>query len=754
MSAQKHIFAHTLAAALASPARTVTLCGVSLMCWASAPSVLAGAGAPPQVDWRMLRPTNTGIPGDYTHTIFVDENDQPWVAAYAPFWESGGMTHFNGKSWEVYSRDDYPGVITSPRFNDIVKDASGIMWIASDTGLLRFDPSIGPASWQRYDQSSAPIPTSTMRDIALAPDGSMWIAAWHTPTGAGGLLRYQPATNTWQSWTTATGLPWGSQWPNWNAIENVAVTNDLDGGYTVWFESNALGVATWKNGQFQWFGVPSEILGLPQTLPIEIESQAPSDADGHIWLNTNHGRARRNPDGTFAMVGNPPGFISDVSRVFAMSRHRALATSYHGNVAIWDNGWQYLGDWGNQNHTYAFAEESSGAFWVGGIGGVARYENGFFQRYRKSNTGMLSFFMQAIDFAPDGRVFMNANAGPGIGGFDVFDGTVWTNVNDHNYGLGPPWGIPADNVQSLCFRANGRLAHTPGGQGLYEWDGAQHTQLIPQGYSLENLVEDSTGRLWMAGTTGGGLLLTGTTYTQINSLVPLIGWIEDISVDPVNDGWVWIAAGSLIHTNGVQWQSWPRSFFGLSIAVTFSAAAAHPDGTVWIGTYGTDNTAGVYHFNPGTGQFTHYSPANTPMPPGEVGNIEIAPDGSVWLSTFHMSLGTGGLTHFDGQNWTAYSMGSSPLLANQIGVLNSRSVAGGYELWVGTATQGIQVLTVHQAEVIGDVNGDGYVNADDLVAVILAWGSCAAPPTPCPADVNNSGNVDVDDLIVVILQWG
>jgi uncharacterized membrane protein len=54
----------------------------------------------------------------------------------------------------------------------------------------------------------------------------------------------------------------------------------------------------------------------------------------------------------------------------------------------------------------------------------------------------------------------------------------------------------------------------------------------------------------------------------------------------------------------------------------------------------------------------------------------------------------------------------------------------------------------------GDANGDGQVNVDDLIAVVIGWGPCPAPPTPCPADVNNSGAVDVDDLIMVILNWG
>jgi len=48
-----------------------------------------------------------------------------------------------------------------------------------------------------------------------------------------------------------------------------------------------------------------------------------------------------------------------------------------------------------------------------------------------------------------------------------------------------------------------------------------------------------------------------------------------------------------------------------------------------------------------------------------------------------------------------------------------------------------------------DTNGDGNTDVDDLVAVILAWGSDDAT-----ADVNGSGLVDVDDLLAVILAWG
>ena len=50
----------------------------------------------------------------------------------------------------------------------------------------------------------------------------------------------------------------------------------------------------------------------------------------------------------------------------------------------------------------------------------------------------------------------------------------------------------------------------------------------------------------------------------------------------------------------------------------------------------------------------------------------------------------------------------------------------------------------------GDINQDGSVDTDDLLAVINSWGPCAPP---CAADTNQSGAVDTDDLLVVINGW-
>ena len=48
-----------------------------------------------------------------------------------------------------------------------------------------------------------------------------------------------------------------------------------------------------------------------------------------------------------------------------------------------------------------------------------------------------------------------------------------------------------------------------------------------------------------------------------------------------------------------------------------------------------------------------------------------------------------------------------------------------------------------------DINGDGYVNVSDLLAVIDQWGL-----TDSPADVTGDGVVNVSDILLIISSWG
>jgi hypothetical protein len=52
--------------------------------------------------------------------------------------------------------------------------------------------------------------------------------------------------------------------------------------------------------------------------------------------------------------------------------------------------------------------------------------------------------------------------------------------------------------------------------------------------------------------------------------------------------------------------------------------------------------------------------------------------------------------------------------------------------------------------VAGDINNDGTVNIDDLLAVIAMWEPCAGT---CVADLDHNGTINIDDLLFVINHW-
>ncbi|MHC5003062.1 MAG: hypothetical protein ACYTJ0_08050, partial [Planctomycetota bacterium] len=80
----------------------------------------------------------------------------------------------------------------------------------------------------------------------------------------------------------------------------------------------------------------------------------------------------------------------------------------------------------------------------------------------------------------------------------------------------------------------------------------------------------------------------------------------------------------------------------------------------------------------------------------------------------------------------------------------------GEDTWDGHQMFFATPLTWRQMEKLGfenlcfpDTDGNGMVDVDDLMKVILAWGT-----DDRDADIDGSGTVDVDDLMSVIEVFG
>jgi hypothetical protein len=69
------------------------------------------------------------------------------------------------------------------------------------------------------------------------------------------------------------------------------------------------------------------------------------------------------------------------------------------------------------------------------------------------------------------------------------------------------------------------------------------------------------------------------------------------------------------------------------------------------------------------------------------------------------------------------------------------------------ATDGNDNGILDSCEAVGDVNGDGVVDVDDIVVVVLNFGPCPTPPTPCFGDTDGDQVIGIDDVVNVVLNW-
>lgn len=683
---------------------------ISLLCLILVIAPLCQGAGLLKVSWRYYRPGNTGIQGDYNASMWIGPDGNPWIGGYDPIAEEGGVAKFlvGLNRWVNVSNVDYAVIgsandVGVTRIGDMVADRQGNLWFGTMRGALRMNLAAGPKSLARFDAANSGLPGGLTRDVALAPDGTVWISAESTIWAGGGLTRYNPSTNVWTHHEARGG-------------GKIAPQPKPGGGYFIWTAVGGYdGMQRWDSTTQIWttfaFGE-----GQPATL-VSLDS---TDDVGNVWMMRWYGAQGQQkldclrPNGTWVQPSLPPPHPQvPVAALRAFGKFQALMVDGYGELYRFDGvGWTDLGPVPHNGFIDDLDIDAAGNIWLcgTGTGGVIRRDagTGFWQRYRVTNTSQFDLFNNdlAIDRVT-GNVYACANASSGAGGMVKYDGVRWTGfVNDLHYGLGGPWPFPGAPQSGAVYvrPSNGKVVVNPINSFTHEFDGSNWTSIPGGPDQIRQYVEDSQGRLWAIGHYGGLGFFQSGTFTDLGFV-----WPQYLQRDPDRAGTIWAAGGfEVVRTDGVY--NFARSmddFPDLAGAgASFTGLAADRNGVAWVGTWAPNTTGGsaLIRLDAKTGiDRVIRRDGQWPFPGDHVRPRVVTPDGLVWMTYDSEFPSTSlGLCWFDGTRVGvfaappegAWRRGGLP--HGNIADIEVKMIPGGYELWMSCLSRGIAVMTVRR----------------------------------------------------------
>jgi ligand-binding sensor domain-containing protein len=635
-------------------AGVVAVLSLGLLTMPAAGPAIAGTDAEGG-SWRILKPTNTGIPGDYVYSLAVDASDRPWMTADDPIWDEGGLGEFTGKRWRQWTNVD--GKAPTHQMGNLTFDAQGTAWMGSEIGLLRFD---GKKVRKVWSTANAPWPTNIVADFDWDSAGNLWVALADVQTVKGGVARYDGSK--WKVWTTANGLPWPSPWDQVSALE-------IDAQDRVWIGSPTQGGAVFEGSSWHALGNGSgtwvyDIAIAPDGTPwYGFTSTGVQTWEGSKWID------RTGPFGT-----------DGISLVKVDREGRIWVGTFIGTIWRWSgsgSSWDLsyappsLG-----SHIYGLDFDSKNQPWVGGIGGIAvRHTTGRWDAYTTQNTALPSRWVDDVMVDSAGNGWFSTAGG----GLARWDGKHWADFNPNNFGS-EPWPFATDAATDAIQAPDGSIWTSPYAHGVGRWDGHQWTAYLPF-HDIRSLAAAPNGTIWAGPKYEGAVVerFNGTTWKEIK--VPSAYETADVTSDSAGN--VWVAGYGVLRFDGKTWTQWTAENSGLPTNFVLTLRV-DSSGVLWAGT-----TEGLARFDGQT--WTVYTEANDGIPADVINSIAFAPNGHVWIGAFdaqHFPY-HGGLGDFDGSTWTSYTSKNSPLPHEQV---ESVAVDQTGAVWMGTASEGAAIF--------------------------------------------------------------
>jgi ligand-binding sensor domain-containing protein len=224
-------------------------------------------------EWQNFTPGNTGngLPGPLIGTIFVDNQDNVWLAAVG---NAGGrtgpidygVTRYDGANWTSF--------LDGTRVQTIFQDNDGDMWFGTNVGVILNDGS----HWQTLTTEDG-LADNYITAICQDNQGNMWFATW-----GNGVSRYDG--KNWRTFTHEDGL--GSD-AIYCMLKDSQGNLWFGGGHTT---GGYCGISCFNGTQWQnfdpWQGEEGEYDYLVSSIF--------EDNEDNLWFATSYGPVRYSPD--------------------------------------------------------------------------------------------------------------------------------------------------------------------------------------------------------------------------------------------------------------------------------------------------------------------------------------------------------------------------------------------------------------------------------------------------------------------------
>lgn len=484
------------------------------------------------------------IPDDNVAALLEDAEGFLWIGT------PNGLLRYDGYRFQRFVHDPAdPGSVCGGFVRALLLGADGRMWLGTNAeGVCVYDPRRNRFERLRdADGKLLALPDPAVRSLARTADGSIWIGT------LGGLARWQPATNSLQSFPSGVG----SAGTRDGRILELAVDRDD----TLWVGS--------------WTGVERRAAGSDEFVPVPLAptlgvAQEPSvraivpAADGAVWFGTlDAAIIRRSPDGNTLeraeveedngerrpsslmmlagiQTGDQSLWLSGLGGVLACEADRALCRqpllydpTVPSGLASQDIRTMLL--------------DRAGQIWIGGYSSGLQRVNADNRalrmlRYRPLDPRALSdASISAVHAGADGRLYIGTR-GRGIDVLDPSRGVIDRIRPDPDAG-----DTLANGVVTAIVRTDGGAlwAGTDYGLARVDYPG-HHGRLLLRddglpSTTIRRLALDDRGRLWIG--TNLGLARLGDPDGRPQILLDTAGQAPEVDVNalqPTVDGGLWV----------------------------------------------------------------------------------------------------------------------------------------------------------------------------------------------------------------------